>query len=159
MRKLLFTCASLLALASCDKIEDELDGLGEGLFDQTEDTIEGEWELMSSVAYYTPKDGGDVATYDVTDMEESLLYNFGNDNIVKLYDDVDGDLTEQYEYVLNGTDLKLTGAGKTLNMKVTTLTADELVWEHSNTAGQYLIDENDDTLGVITKVEVEFEKL
>jgi hypothetical protein len=161
MKKVIFALLSASVLFSCEKKEDNNNNSNNNNNNNnTPASIVGDWQLTKSVVYYTPLNGNSESSLDVTAQEGTNYYKFKSDNTLIISETLNGALQDNYEYILTGSDLKLTppNSSEIFNMKILVLNHTDLQWQHTNTAGSYLFDSNNDTLGITTKVIVDFKR-
>jgi hypothetical protein len=157
MKKILLATICAATFIACEKKDDNINSNNNN--NQTASVV-GDWQLIKSVVYYTPLNSSNELSKDVTVEEGTNFYKFKTDNTLIVSETINGTPEDNYTYTLSGTDLILTqpSSNEIFNMKILVLNQTDLQWQHNNSAGTYLFGSNNDTLGITTKVIVDFKR-
>ena len=160
MKKILLASICAISFVACEKKGDNNNTNNNNNQNNNQTSIVGDWQLTKSVVYYTPLNSTNELSKDVTIEEGTNFYKFKTDNTLIVSETLNGTPEDNFTYTLTGTDLKLTqtNSNEIFNMKILVLNQTDLQWQHNNSTGTYLLDSNNDTLGITTKVIVDFKR-
>lgn len=159
MRKLLFLLLTIAIFTSCDKKNNPTPNNPKPE-DEYPNLIVGNWKLIKSIIYYTPTGGGAETSFDATAQEGTNYYKFNTDNTLYVSETSGGTPESKFNYVLTGSNLKLTdqSSSEVFNVTIKNLTNTQLKWEHSNGSGSTLYDALNNAIGTINYTIVDFTK-
>lgn len=159
MRKLLFLLLTIVIFTSCDKKNNPTPNNPKPE-DEYPTLIVGNWKLIKSIIYYTPTGGGAETSFDATAQEGTNYYKFNTDNTLYVSETSGGTPESKFNYVLTGSNLKLTdqSSSEVFNVTIKNLTNTQLKWEHSNGSGSTLYDALNNAIGTINYTIVDFTK-
>lgn len=159
MRKLLFLLLTIAIFTSCDKKNNPTPNNPKPE-DEYPNLIVGNWKLIKSIIYYTPMGGGAETSFDATAQEGTNYYKFNTDNTLYVSETSGGTPESKFNYVLTGSNLKLTdqSSSEVFNVTIKNLTNTQLKWEHSNGSGSTLYDALNNAIGTINYTIVDFTK-
>lgn len=158
MKKLLFLLLSVTILASCGGKDDTPTPTHPE--DEYPTLIIGTWKMNNMTEYYTPTGGGEEATRNATEDDGIMIWKFNSDKTLTESDPVDGTIYSKYNYVITGSNLKLTEqtSGDIFTYTLLTLNSSTLKVKNAQFAGEDVANDDGDIIGTLNYLTITFDK-